>query len=209
MSPEPSSAEPSDLAARAAHNACRRRGRWHRGSRRCAGSARRSECASPCSRRRRRSGRLDPPGRPRRCHHRRRGRELRHQGWTRARPRGGARPGRPHRPPRSRAGHGWPESPVWARAPLPVGGILGIPANPFQPDVRRIIGWSGVWRAYPRPRAPAPHDRAPAQSRKARCVAHGGEGAGSTRRPRDDRRLLGVSRRCRLSTSQPQGSTPH
>lgn len=33
-------------------------------------------------------------------------------------------------------------------APLPVGGILGIPANPFQPDVRRIIGWSGVWRAY-------------------------------------------------------------
>ena len=33
-------------------------------------------------------------------------------------------------------------------APLPVGGILGIPANPFQPDVRRIIGWSGAWRAY-------------------------------------------------------------
>lgn len=33
-------------------------------------------------------------------------------------------------------------------APLPAGGILGIPANPFQPDVRRIIGWSGVWRAY-------------------------------------------------------------
>lgn len=33
-------------------------------------------------------------------------------------------------------------------APLPVGGILGIPANPFQDDVRRIIGWSGVWRAY-------------------------------------------------------------
>ncbi|MFT4259831.1 protoporphyrinogen/coproporphyrinogen oxidase [Microbacterium sp.] len=33
-------------------------------------------------------------------------------------------------------------------APLPVGGILGIPANPFQEDVRRIIGWSGVWRAY-------------------------------------------------------------
>lgn len=33
-------------------------------------------------------------------------------------------------------------------APLPVGGILGIPGNPFQEDVRRIIGWSGVWRAY-------------------------------------------------------------
>lgn len=33
-------------------------------------------------------------------------------------------------------------------APLPIGGILGIPANPFQDDVRRIIGWSGAWRAY-------------------------------------------------------------
>lgn len=33
-------------------------------------------------------------------------------------------------------------------APLPVGGILGIPANPFQDDVRRVIGWSGAWRAY-------------------------------------------------------------
>lgn len=33
-------------------------------------------------------------------------------------------------------------------APLPVGGILGIPANPFQDDVRRIIGWRGAWRAY-------------------------------------------------------------
>lgn len=33
-------------------------------------------------------------------------------------------------------------------APLPAGGILGIPANPFQEDVRRVIGWSGVWRAY-------------------------------------------------------------
>jgi oxygen-dependent protoporphyrinogen oxidase len=33
-------------------------------------------------------------------------------------------------------------------APLPVGGILGIPSNPFQDDVRRIIGWSGAWRAY-------------------------------------------------------------
>ncbi|GAA5146412.1 protoporphyrinogen oxidase [Microbacterium pseudoresistens] len=33
-------------------------------------------------------------------------------------------------------------------APLPVGGILGIPANPFADDVRRIIGWAGAWRAY-------------------------------------------------------------
>lgn len=33
-------------------------------------------------------------------------------------------------------------------APLPKGGILGIPENPFAPDVRRVIGWAGVWRAY-------------------------------------------------------------
>ncbi|BDZ40244.1 protoporphyrinogen/coproporphyrinogen oxidase [Microbacterium suwonense] len=33
-------------------------------------------------------------------------------------------------------------------APLPVGGLLGIPANPFQEDVRAIIGWRGAWRAY-------------------------------------------------------------
>lgn len=33
-------------------------------------------------------------------------------------------------------------------APLPVGGILGIPGNAFQDDVRRIIGWPGAWRAY-------------------------------------------------------------
>jgi len=33
-------------------------------------------------------------------------------------------------------------------APLPKGGMLGIPANPFQDDVRAIIGWRGVWRAY-------------------------------------------------------------
>ncbi|KDA06781.1 protoporphyrinogen oxidase [Microbacterium sp. CH12i] len=33
-------------------------------------------------------------------------------------------------------------------APLPKGGILGIPSNPFADDVRRIIGWSGAWRAY-------------------------------------------------------------
>jgi oxygen-dependent protoporphyrinogen oxidase len=33
-------------------------------------------------------------------------------------------------------------------APLPKGGVLGIPDNPFSPDVRRVIGWSGTWRAY-------------------------------------------------------------
>ncbi|MFJ4223122.1 protoporphyrinogen oxidase [Microbacterium sp. NPDC089695] len=47
-------------------------------------------------------------------------------------------------------------------APLPVGGILGIPSNPFQEDVRRIIGWSGVWRAYVdriRPPLTIGHDR--------------------------------------------------
>ncbi|UWF77384.1 protoporphyrinogen/coproporphyrinogen oxidase [Microbacterium neungamense] len=35
-----------------------------------------------------------------------------------------------------------------ADAPLPVGGMLGILANPFADDVRRIIGWRGAWRAY-------------------------------------------------------------
>ena len=33
-------------------------------------------------------------------------------------------------------------------APLPKTGMLGIPANPLGDDVRRIIGWSGAWRAY-------------------------------------------------------------
>lgn len=33
-------------------------------------------------------------------------------------------------------------------APLPAGGVLGIPANPFADDVRRVIGWRGAWRAY-------------------------------------------------------------
>lgn len=33
-------------------------------------------------------------------------------------------------------------------APLPKGGVLGIPDNPFAPDVRRVIGWPGAWRAY-------------------------------------------------------------
>jgi oxygen-dependent protoporphyrinogen oxidase len=33
-------------------------------------------------------------------------------------------------------------------APLPGGGVLGIPANPWAPEVRRIIGTNGSWRAY-------------------------------------------------------------
>jgi len=33
-------------------------------------------------------------------------------------------------------------------APLPRGGVLGIPENPWDPAVRRIIGWGGSWRAY-------------------------------------------------------------
>lgn len=32
--------------------------------------------------------------------------------------------------------------------PLPDDAILGIPANPWAPEVRRLIGWSGAWRAY-------------------------------------------------------------
>ncbi|WP_424937102.1 MULTISPECIES: protoporphyrinogen/coproporphyrinogen oxidase [Bacteria] len=47
-------------------------------------------------------------------------------------------------------------------APLPRGGILGIPENPFADDVRRIIGWPGAWRAYldrVRPPLTIGHDR--------------------------------------------------
>lgn len=33
-------------------------------------------------------------------------------------------------------------------APLPAATVLGIPANPWASDVRRIIGWGGAWRAY-------------------------------------------------------------
>ena len=33
-------------------------------------------------------------------------------------------------------------------APLPEAAILGIPANPWADDVRRVIGWPGAWRAY-------------------------------------------------------------
>lgn len=32
--------------------------------------------------------------------------------------------------------------------PLPAGAILGIPANPWDPAARRLIGWAGTWRAY-------------------------------------------------------------
>lgn len=33
-------------------------------------------------------------------------------------------------------------------APLPQGQIIGVPENPFDEQVRRIIGWRGAWRAY-------------------------------------------------------------
>ncbi|MEN2738833.1 FAD-dependent oxidoreductase [Microbacterium sp. X-17] len=33
-------------------------------------------------------------------------------------------------------------------APFPAETVLGIPVNPWSDDVRRVIGWSGVWRAY-------------------------------------------------------------
>jgi oxygen-dependent protoporphyrinogen oxidase len=32
--------------------------------------------------------------------------------------------------------------------PLPVEQVLGIPANPWDESVRRLIGWGGTWRAY-------------------------------------------------------------
>jgi len=32
--------------------------------------------------------------------------------------------------------------------PLPAATFLGIPANPWAADVRRVIGWRGAWRAY-------------------------------------------------------------
>jgi oxygen-dependent protoporphyrinogen oxidase len=33
-------------------------------------------------------------------------------------------------------------------APVPADAVLGIPANPWDDAVRRIIGWRGIWRAY-------------------------------------------------------------
>ncbi|MBD3942192.1 FAD-dependent oxidoreductase [Microbacterium sp. NEAU-LLC] len=38
--------------------------------------------------------------------------------------------------------------PKGAAAPLPPETFLGIPANPWDEGVRRIIGWGGTWRAY-------------------------------------------------------------
>ncbi|MFF2486605.1 protoporphyrinogen/coproporphyrinogen oxidase [Microbacterium sp. NPDC058062] len=38
--------------------------------------------------------------------------------------------------------------PKGAAAPLPAEQVLGIPANPWDESVRRIIGWGGTWRAY-------------------------------------------------------------
>lgn len=38
--------------------------------------------------------------------------------------------------------------PKGAAAPLPREQVLGIPANPWDESVRRVIGWGGTWRAY-------------------------------------------------------------
>ncbi|WP_456286226.1 FAD-dependent oxidoreductase [Microbacterium sp. JZ70] len=51
--------------------------------------------------------------------------------------------------PGTGAGGAWVAGvPGVGAAPLPKGGVLGIPANPFADDVRRILGWGGAWRAY-------------------------------------------------------------
>ncbi|GLJ61219.1 protoporphyrinogen oxidase [Microbacterium barkeri] len=51
--------------------------------------------------------------------------------------------------PGTGAGGAWVAGvPGVGAAPLPKGGVLGIPANPFAEDVRRILGWGGAWRAY-------------------------------------------------------------
>lgn len=47
----------------------------------------------------------------------------------------------------ARAGDTWVAG-SFGTAPLPEASILGIPASPFDARVARIIGWSGVWRAY-------------------------------------------------------------
>lgn len=46
------------------------------------------------------------------------------------------------------AAHGIWVTGLPGEAPLPTESVLGIPANPWDPEVRRIIGWRGVWRAY-------------------------------------------------------------
>ncbi len=40
------------------------------------------------------------------------------------------------------------ELPGGGAAPMSTATVLGIPANPWASDVRRIIGWGGAWRAY-------------------------------------------------------------
>jgi len=45
-------------------------------------------------------------------------------------------------------GGAWVSGIPGGAAPLPKGGLLGIPANPFAEDVRRVIGWNGTWRAW-------------------------------------------------------------
>ena len=42
----------------------------------------------------------------------------------------------------------WVGGPPFGAAPLPADAVLGIPGNPWDPSVRRIIGWGGAWRAY-------------------------------------------------------------
>jgi oxygen-dependent protoporphyrinogen oxidase len=50
---------------------------------------------------------------------------------------------------RPAAGRAWVAGIPGGRAtPLPAGGVLGIPDNPWSADVRRVIGWRGAWRAY-------------------------------------------------------------
>jgi protoporphyrinogen/coproporphyrinogen III oxidase len=47
------------------------------------------------------------------------------------------------------AGRAWVAGlPGGAAAPLPGGGLLGIPSNPWAPDVVAVIGRRGAWRAY-------------------------------------------------------------
>lgn len=49
---------------------------------------------------------------------------------------------------RPAAGRAWVAGLPGGAAPLPPGGVLGIPDNPWSVEVRRIIGWRGAWRAY-------------------------------------------------------------
>ncbi|OZB89657.1 MAG: protoporphyrinogen oxidase, partial [Microbacterium sp. 14-71-5] len=52
-----------------------------------------------------------------------------------------------HRVVSPEPGGAWVAGIPGGAAPLPQGGLLGIPANPFAEDVRRVIGWNGTWRA--------------------------------------------------------------